>query len=463
MTLWTYLTETVCGTVSAAVLLVAGVWFACSLRGFAYLRPLATVRALLKRSRGADGSPFRALCVALAGTLGVGNIAGVALAIATGGAGSLFWMWVCALLVSFLKYAEITLAMRYKQAEPHLPTHGAVRYIADLPGRLGRWGGGVFAASTVLVSLTLGGTVQGGAIAAVAEETLSVSPLAVGVVLLALTAWVVMGGAGRVISLASRWIPLLSVLYVGMCLWVVCLNLHGLPAVLAEVMRDAFSADSVGGGVLGFVSVRALRVGCTRGLFSNEAGCGTAPSAHATAEVDLPARQGLLGIVEVLVDTVVFCTLTGLVLLLSLDRVEETGGGMEAVRRAFSLWFGRVGEWALLFFVFAFAFATVACWSFYGREALDYFRPKKTGRTVYQTAFCLSVSVGCLLVSPVAWQVTDVLLCLMTVLNVTALCRHRRAVVEETGRLGLMPTPADGSGAPRRRVRPPCLSRREDP
>ncbi|MBQ9735780.1 MAG: amino acid carrier protein [Clostridia bacterium] len=415
------------------LLFAVGLLYAVALRGFPLLHPVRTLRELTRCGR----SSLRALSVALGGTLGVGNIAGVALALSAGGAGALFWMWVSAALAMFLKYGEIVLAvLTRKRGSDGTWQGGAMVYLRTRGGTLGRVAAALFCLLCVLCALTLGAPVQSNTAASAAFDTLGVPPVAVGGLLAALTALAVFGGFGKIASFCEKLIPLMSVLYLCLSLWAVVTHIESLPRALSWVVRDAFSFRAGGAGVLGFLSARAVRYGVTRGLLSHEAGAGTAPLAHVAAE-NTAASQGVLGMLEVGIDTFVFCTATALPLLIAYPDGLPALGGMVLVNAAFSLLVGRIAPLLLAVSVLLFAYATVLAWCHYGKCAVRYLTSSGTAQTGYLCLYVALVFFGALWKEGWLWSVTDLAISLLTMLHGACLVPLLPTVVAASREAGL--------------------------
>lgn len=427
------LTLLLSGVLMPILLLAAGLFFTVSLARFFFLRPKRVAAGLLQAAKEGGASPFRTLSVALAGTLGVGNITGVALAIYCGGPGAVFWMWVSALTAMFLKYAEILLALRTRVAGTDGELHGgAMYYIKTLVrGRAGRVLAGMFAFLCILASLTLGGVVQTSAAAEAAQSVFGLSPVLVGAVFALLAAVILFRGIRRVEAVTSALIPLLCIAYTFLSLAAIFLRREALPEVFGSIFREAFSLRSGTAGVAGFLSAGAFRYGVARGLVSNEAGCGTSPIVHAGSKVKDPAAQGIFGILEVFVDTILLCTLTALVLLTSAVPPCE---GSAYVILAYSSVLGKAAAPFLAISIALFAFATVLCWAHYGRESLSYFTKSRKARAVLLGLTALSVFLGAVMKASVLWDMTDLVLALMTLLNLSALFLGHRTIRAETER-----------------------------
>lgn len=395
------------------LLLAAGMFF------WLYLGKTPFMQAS-RRGRGELRASLRALSVALAGTLGVGNIAGVSLAISVGGAGAVFWMWVSALLAMILKYAEVVLAFRFKCSRGH----GAMDYMKyGIGGKIGQTAATVFACLCLLASLTMGGVLQADTAVSCLFAAFGGERVTYSILLAVLCALCLFGGVKAVSYATVRLVPLMSVLYIAMCLGVLFVCRERLLPAFEAIFCEAMQPLSAGGGVLGLLTSVSVRAGVSRGLLSNEAGCGTAPMAHVTAEGGDGVRQGRMGMIEVLFDTVVLCSLTALVILVTgvCETVDASGGGMLLPLRAFSSVYGKSADYLLAVAVLCFSFATVICWGYYGECCLAYFTKAKWAVTLYRTLFSVSVLLGAWLASSLIWTATDVILGLMTGMNVLTL------------------------------------------
>ena len=364
----------------------------------------------------------------------MGNIAGVASAIALGGAGAIFWMWVSALLAMFLKYAEVVLALRHRRYDRTGRAHGGAPYYVQraFGGRVGRVLGGIFALLCLFCMFTLGGVVQSAAASEALFEAFSVPPWVTGALFGTGACLVVWRGSRAVERACTLLVPAVCVLFAVGSLAAIAMRAAAIPVAMASIFQGALSSESAVGGVVGFFTSRAVRYGVARGIVSNEAGCGTAPIAHAAAKVTRPAEQGVWGIVEVFVDTILLCTLTALVILTSGVPV-QSGGGMAFALAAYEAVLGRLAAPLLAVSVAIFAFATVLCWAHYGKESIYALtgREKCGFLPIFVALSCL---VGALVAPALVWDVTDLVLALMTLLNLAALLRLRREVREECER-----------------------------
>lgn len=423
-----------------------GIFYLFRLRFFYVLHPIRCIRLLFTGERRGGISPFRALTVALAGTLGVGNIVGVASALCLGGAGAVFWMLVSALVAMVLKYAEITLALRHRPpaaVEGH-PTGGAPYYMeAGLAKRglskAGRLCGGIFAILCLINAVTMGSFLQVNAVAGAMETGFSLPPLWVGIAIAAVALVAALGGAKGISAVTERLVPFMTLGFLILCVAVLVLRRDRIPGALTSIVKDAFTPAAAGGGILGFLTSAGVRMGVMRGLVSNEAGCGTAPAAHATAEVDLPARQGLFGLVEVFVDTVLLCSITALAILVS-DSGAPLGNtnAVAVASNAFSSVLGDFAGWFFSLSILLFGVATVICWAHYGKTCLIYLTEKlspaarRTVTGIYTLLFSLSPIIGAIAAPTFAWWLADVAIAIMTLLNLGILLLMSREVREET-------------------------------
>lgn len=422
-------------TLTPMALLAVGLYLGVRLRFFPFFHPVRVLRSLFGRRGAERASSLRAMGMALGGTIGVGNMAGVAMAILLGGAGAVFWMWVCAFAAMLLKYAEITLAMDGRRKCGKDFRGGTPYALADTGhARLG----GLFALLCLGNALVLGGAVQANAAAAALADTAGLSPAITGAALVFLTLPVILGGTRRIAGITARIVPFMCFLYIGGGVLVLLLHAPALPGVFVRIFTDAFSPLAAGGGVFGFFTSAALRQGAARGLMSNEGGCGTAPLAHITSEEKDPARQGLFGIVEVFVDTVLICTLTAFVILCVFPELPSGVGGMALTRAAFTASLGAPGGILVTASLLLFAYATVLCEVFYGRACLAYFTEDRRAALVYAALFLGALFFGAVLPTGSVWYVSDLLLSLMTLLNLALLSVRAGHIVRLTRRSGLL-------------------------
>ncbi len=359
-------------------------------------------------------TPFQAVATALASTVGVGNIAGVATAITLGGPGALFWLWVSGLLGMGTKYAEIVIAMHYRERDASGTMRGGAMYTLKKRG-LG-WLGGIFALLTAVAAFGIGNMVQANSVAQSLQATFGVSTSIVGAVLVVISGVVILGGLKRIAAFAEILVPFMAILYLGGGIVLLIMHAGRIPEALALVFSSAFSGHAATGGFAGATIMMAMRYGVARGLFSNEAGLGSAPMVHATAETDHPVRQGLYGIFEVFVDTILICTTTGLVVLVS---GAWQGGATGAALSAQAFSSGLPGTWGGIIVtsgLVLFAFSTLIGWSYYGETGAVYLLGARAS-VPYRVLWLVFIYLGAVGSLHLIWDIADTLNGLMAIPN----------------------------------------------
>lgn len=362
-------------------------------------------------------TPFQAVATALAATVGTGNIAGVATAIASGGPGAVFWMWLSALVGMTTKFAEVTLAVKYREvSEDGRYLGGPMYYIKN--GLHNKPLAAVFAALAALASFGIGNLTQANSVAASLETTFKVPPLVTGIVLAVLTGAVILGGLKRIAQVTERLVPFMAVIYIAGGLFILIKNAGSIPHSFSLIFKGAFSYQAAAGGFAGAAMKMAIQKGMARGVFSNEAGLGSAPIAHAAATTDSAVRQGLWGVFEVFVDTLVICTLTALTILAS--GVWNSGvSGAALTTMAFENTM-KGGGYIVSIGVMLFAFSTLIGWSYYGERSMEYlFGPKSI--LVYRILFIPFIVIGSVGGLTVVWDIADTLNGLMAIPNLIAI------------------------------------------
>lgn len=412
--------------VLCAVSAVCGFFFLLRLGLF---RP-KTVCSVFKRAgrRGGNGiSPLSALSVALAGTLGVGNIVGVAVAISLGGPGAVFWMLVSAVFGAALKYAEAYLAVRHRQNGGNGGHGGAPYYIKAL---IGTKPAVFYAALCALMSVTSGAFVQMNAASSALNIAYGAPKIVCGIIFAALCALIVFGGIKRVSAFTAAAMPLFCAVFTAISVYAVIMRINEVPAALLRILTGAFDMRAVSGGAAGAVFAAALRQGITKGVFSHEAGCGTSAFSHAASSSDDPVGQGALGIAEVLFDTVFFGTLTALVILLCpVGDIRGTYDGTFLSVTAYSYYFGGAAVHLITALIVFFAVGTVVCWAYYGCEAAEFLGFGKTGRTIYLIIYCVSLAVGSVAAPSFIWESSDMISSIMLAVNCAALFKGRKEII----------------------------------
>ena len=412
-----------------------GIFLLVYLKGFFLVKPGKVFGAL--KSEGENGmSPIKAMTLALAGTLGVGNIAGVASAIAIGGPGAVFWMLISVVAALPIKYAETVLAMGHRRKDSGGKLHGgAYFYMNDRSSSLSRAFAAVFAFLCVAASLAMGCTIQANAISVSMEQSFGIPTLLSGLVMALIILFVASGGLERISFVTSRLIPIMSGTYIAMSMFIVFTNIGMLGDIVLDILGNAFSSEAVGGGVIGFITSRAVRIGVTRGIVSNEAGCGTAPIAHACANTKSPAAQGVFGMAEVFIDTVVICTLTAFsVLIAERHGVALNTDGMISAVASYARFIPFAAP-IMAISVLVFAFCTMVCWFFYGSESLAYLTKNKRAPVfngLYLCIYSLCTLIGAVSSGEWLWGLSDLVISVMTAVNIAVLLLSCREIKAET-------------------------------
>ena len=384
-------------------------------------------------------SQFQSMCTALAGTIGTGNIVGVATAIVSGGPGAIFWMWVMALLGMMTSYAENVLGIYYRRKDPAGGWRGGpMYYLRDgLGGKPGRVLAVLFAVFCALASFGIGNLSQLNSIAGNLQAAFGVPEAVTGAVLAAVSAVILLGGLKRVAAVAERLVPAMALLYIVGALTVVGVHITAVPAALAAIVKGAFGLRAAGGGIVGYGLSRAVTWGFKRGAFSNEAGLGSSVMVHAASNVKEPVQQGMWGIFEVFTDTMVVCTLTALVVLTSgfvdLDtgRIAAGAAGSALVGQAFDAVFGTLGSKLIAVCILLFAYSTTLGWSCYGCKAVEYLFGAGAG-TFYRVLFVALMPLGAVIRLDLAWTLSDTFNGLMMLPNLIGVVALSGTVVKIT-------------------------------
>ena len=409
----------------------AGLFFIFELRGFFILHPWRTLSKL--SSSFSDRAGFRAFSLALAGTLGVGNIFGVAAGIIIGGAGSVLWLFVSSLFAMVIKYAETTLA-----ASGATDGHGGMHVtLCSVFSRVGRPLSVVYAFLCLLLALFMGFCLQSASVITVASISLGISATAAAVVLVILLIPSVIYGGSKIERFTAFAIPLTTVVYIIMTFAVIFVNAFQLPRVINEIISSALSPLAAGGGTVSFLSSTALREGYSRGILSNEAGAGTSAMAHSRASDRDPAVAGLYGMCEVFFDTLLLCTLTALAILTAVPDYADYSSPMSLVSDAFTSSLGDAAGVVLFLCIFLFAYSTVVCWFYYGSECVEYLFGKRL-RWAFFLLFVIFVSLGSLGELNITLAVTDLALLLMSVITLLTLVRCSDKIKALTESAGLL-------------------------
>ncbi len=374
------------------------------------------------RDKQGDGdiSPFNALMSSLAATIGTGNIAGVATAIFLGGPGALFWMWMTALVGMATKYAEAVLAVHFRETDENgNKVGGPMYYIKNGLSSRFAWLGTSFAIFGALAGFGIGNTIQANSVADVMQSNLGVPPLMTGIVIAVLVAMVLIGGIKRIAEVAGRIVPFMAVSYVVAGLVILMMHISQLPAAFELVFVSAFSPVAATGGFAGAAVWAAIRFGVARGVFSNEAGLGSAPIAHAAATTDSPIRQGTIAMLGTFIDTLIVCTITGMVIIVSGAWTSgETGASLSSM--AFESALPGFGGFIVAFGLSIFAFTTILGWSIYGEKCVTYLFGVRS-IVPFRILWILAVPLGAVANLSFIWLVADTLNALMAIPNLIAL------------------------------------------
>ena len=402
------------------------------IRKFPYAMKV-TIGRMFRKKQAADGAmtPFQAVCTALAATVGTGNIAGVAGAIAIGGPGAVFWMWISALLGMCTKFSEVTLAVHFREKNDKGEfVGGPMYYIKNGLKKHWHWLAYLFAAFGVITVFGTGNATQVNTITTaidsalfnygiISKDSVSNINLVIGIVRAVLLALILLGGIKRIGQVTEKLVPFMALFYVVLALGVVILNINHVPAVFKEIVEGAFSPASVTGGVVGSFFM-SMKKGVSRGIFSNEAGLGTGSIAHACADTRKPVKQGFFGIFEVFVDTIVICTLTALVILCS--EVPITYGQAAGAELTISGFTATYGNWVSLFTAVAmccFAFSTIIGWGLYGARCIEFLFGTKVNKP-FMFVYSLVAIVGATLDLGLLWSIAETFNGLMAIPNLIA-------------------------------------------
>ena len=393
-----------------------------------------TIGRVFRKREASDGAmtPFQAVCTALAATVGTGNIAGVAGAIAIGGPGAVFWMWISAALGMCTKFSEVTLAVHFRETNARGELIGGpMYYIKNGLGKNWRWLAALFSLFGVLTVFGTGNATQVNTITTainsallnyhlINEDAVSTSNLIIGIIIAILVATVLLGGVKRIGRVTEKLVPFMALIYIVLSLGVILLNLNRVPSVFASIVEGAFSPASVTGGVVGSFFL-SMKKGVSRGIFSNEAGLGTGSIAHACADTKKPVKQGFFGIFEVFTDTIVICTLTALVILCSGTPVGYgEAAGAELTISGFT---STYGNWVSIFTAIAlccFAFSTIIGWGLYGARCIEYLLKEKSIKP-FMVAYSLVAIIGATADLGLMWSIAETFNGLMAIPNLIAL------------------------------------------
>ncbi|RSL30879.1 sodium:alanine symporter family protein [Salibacterium salarium] len=384
-----------------------------------------------KQDKSAEGdiSHFQSLMTALAATVGTGNIAGVATAVVIGGPGAVLWMWISALFGMATKYAEAILAVKYRIKDERGEMAGGPMYYIE-KGLGWKWLAVIFAIFAAVASFGIGNTVQSNSVAEVLQENWSFPKWGTGLILMLLVGMVILGGIKSIGRVVSYVVPVMAVLYVLGGIAVLILNVDLIPSAVGLIFTDAFTGQAVAGGAIGAV----IQMGVARGVFSNEAGLGSAPIAAASAKTDYPGRQALVSMTQVFIDTIVICSITGISLVMGELYIDANSDveGAALTSATFEMFLGPVGALIVSIGLIFFCYSTMLGWSYYGERCIYYLTKKPSSIFIYRVIFIAAIFAGAMLNLETVWSVADIMNGLMAAPNLIGLLALSGIVVAET-------------------------------
>ncbi|AKG05125.1 sodium:alanine symporter family protein [Salimicrobium jeotgali] len=398
-------------------------------RTLPYALKLAFKPSAQQKGEKGDISHYQALTTALAATIGTGNIAGVATAVVLGGPGAVFWMWITAIFGMATKYAEAILAVKYRVENNKGEMSGGPMYYLDR-GLGQKWLGVLFAFFGAIAAFGIGNMVQANSVSDAVVQTFNVPTWITGLILLVFAGLVLLGGIKSIGRVTAFFVPIMAAFYVLGALIIIITNFELVGPAFNTIFTDAFSANAVGGGILGTV----IRYGVARGVFSNEAGLGSAPIAAAAARTDYPGRQALVSMTQVLIDTIIICTMTGLTIVMAGEyKGEGSEDGAALTTASFSAFLGDIGGYIVTFGLIFFAFSTIVGWSYYGEKCFGYLTNDR-GLGFYKILFVAFVFIGAVIELSTVWTFADVMNGLMAFPNLIGLLLLSGVVASETKR-----------------------------
>ena len=438
-----------------AMVCIIGVGLYLSLRtGFIQVRKFGyalkcTIGRMFKKKEASDGTltPFQAVCTALAATVGTGNIAGVAGAIAIGGPGAVFWMWISALLGMCTKFSEVVLAVHFRERNERGDlVGGPMYYIKNGLGKNWKWLGIIFAIFGALAAFGIGNMTQVNTIASTINTAVSqfvetdagqqlIIAWVVSIICSVICGIVLLGGVERLADVCALLVPVMAVIYIIASIIVIAVNITAVPAAFGAIIKGAFNPSSVAGGLAGVGIKTAFIKGVGRGIFSNEAGLGSAPIAHAAADVDHPVKQGMFGVFEVFMDTIVVCTMTALVAilgngLLNIEYGNDIGAAL-TINGFIDVFPGKISATVVAICLSLFAISTVLTWALYGSRCVEFLFGFKASK-VYQIIFCGFACIAGAVELKLAWAIADTLNGLMAIPNLIAVALLSPVVIKLT-------------------------------
>ena len=414
------------------LLIGTGLYLTILLRGMQFRVLPHALKLIFQKELTPNGdiSHFAALMTALAATVGIGNIVGVAAAITLGGPGAVFWMWMTGLVGMATKYAEAVLAVKYREQGKYGMRGGPMYYLSNGAGL--PWLGWLFALFTACAAFGIGNMTQANAVAGIVESTFQIEPWITGVVLTAMTALVILGGIKSIGRFTCVLVPFMIAGYVGAALLVLALNVTEIPRALYSIVYHAWNPIAAGGGFAGATMAAAMRYGLARGVFSNESGLGSAPIAAAAARTDDPVRQALVSMTQTFIDTLVVCSMTALVILTATSWAQGIGAA-QLTSASFAETLGHSGELIVTLSIGLFAYSTLIGWNYYGEKAIEYLIGTRA-IVYYRVVFVAVVLIGATSRLEFVWNVSDLMNGLMAIPNLIGLLLLANVVKQETAR-----------------------------
>lgn len=426
------LSAIVWGPLMLTLLVGTGLYLTILLKGMQFRALPHAFKLILQKDHHHEGdiSHFAALMTALAATVGIGNIVGVATAITLGGPGAVFWMWVTGLVGMATKYSEAVLAVKYREKGAHGMRGGPMYYLskgAGLP-----WLGTMFAVFTACAAFGIGNMTQANATAKIFEATFNIPTVATGIVLTLLTGLVILGGIRTISKFTSYLVPIMIMLYVSCSLVVLAMNMTEIPHAFGLIFYHAFNPAAATGGFVGATIAAAMRYGIARGVFSNESGLGSAPIAAAAARTNDPVKQALVSMTQTFIDTLVVCTMTALVILTANSWTQGVGAAeLTSASMAESL--GPNGNIIVAVCIGLFAYSTLIGWNYYGEKAVEYLFGERAIK-IYRVIFTVAVMVGAVTSLEFVWNFSDLMNGMMAIPNLIGLLLLSKVIKQETDR-----------------------------
>lgn len=426
------------GPVMLAFLMFVGVYFSIRLRWFQLVHVKLWIKKTVgeicnnsaKKQKSSNGgiSSFQAMTTALAGSIGTGNIVGVATAITLGGPGSVFWMWAASIVGMMTIFAENILGMKYRcKNSKGQPVGGPMYYIERGLGK--RWLAVFFSIACTLAAFGMGNMAQSNSIAGALNQMVGIEPRYSGIIVASLVLVIIFGGVNRIAKVTEKVVPFMSMFYIVGGLVVIFSNATIIPEVFSKIFKSAFDFKCVIGGVGGFGVYKAMKYGISRGVFSNEAGLGSSPIIYAAVDEEEPVVQGMWGIFQVFFDTILGCTITALCILCT-GVVEQGKDGVELSISAFESVFGNWGATFVSISIILFAFSTLVGWSYYGERAVEYIT-SDWGVVIYKAVYIVIIMFGSVMNLRLVWDISDTFNGLMAIPNLIALMFLSNEIIKE--------------------------------